>query len=410
MTDKPLLPVAEARARVLAKAPAAPHIEQVSLHEAVGRTLAADIKALRTQPPKDVSAMDGYALRAQDGATLPAEFKVIGTSSAGHGFVGTVGKGEAVRIFTGAPVPLGADAIVIQETVSAHGATISLQEPAVLAKHIREAGIDFTAGDVILKAGVRLGASELALAAAMNHASLPVAKRPRVAILSTGDELIPPGANPGPDQIVSSNSFAIHALVAQAGGEPIDLGIAGDDFASLEAAITNARDLKVDVLVTIGGASVGDHDLVQTALAREGMELGFWKIAMRPGKPLIHGSLGAMSILGFPGNPVSAIVCGHLFLVPLIRAFCGDPNASAMPLKPALLGESLKANDGRADFMRAELEPNKYGLPFVRPYAVQDSSLLSVLAKSQGLLVREPHAPPASIGDLCFIIPINNGN
>jgi molybdopterin molybdotransferase len=238
----------------------------------------------------------------------------------------------------------------------------------------------------------------------MNHPELQVAAKPRAAILATGDELVMPGMKPGPDQIVASNPFAIAALIDEAGGEPIDLGIAADDFAALERAIEQALDAKADVLVTLGGASVGQHDLVQSALTRRGMQLGFWRIAMRPGKPLIHGHMGAMSILGLPGNPVSSIVCAILFLVPLIRHLQGDPHAGAPRDEPAILGADLPANDGRKDYLRARLSRDAEGRPVVTPASRQDSSMLRVLADSNCLIIRDPHAPAARAGESCRVM------
>ena len=399
----PPLPVSQALVRVLASAPQALAAETVPLAQARGRTLADDLAALRTQPPFNASAMDGYALRAADLAVLPAQLRVIGASAAGHGFGGAVGPGEAVRIFTGAPVPTGADTVIIQENTTAEADLVTILQAEPLGRNIRAAGLDFAQGDVLLARGTRLGPCELALAAAMNHATLPVTRRPRIALLATGDELVQPGEALGPDQIVASNTFAVGAYAQAAGAEVIDLGIAGDTFAAIEAGIGAARDAGADVLVTLGGASVGDHDLVQTALTREGMELGFWKIAMRPGKPLMHGRIGDMRILGLPGNPVSAIVCGVLFLIPLIRALAGDPQAGADPTEAAVLGCDLPANDSREDYLRATLAPGA-GLPVATPFGRQDSSMLRVLARSHCLVVREPHAPAAKAGEACRII------
>jgi molybdopterin molybdotransferase len=272
--------------------------------------------------------------------------------------------------------------------------------------YIRPAGLDFREGEVLLRAGTRLGASELALAAAMNHAEIELAGKPRVAILATGDELVMPGMKPGPDQIVASNPFAIAALVEQSGGEPLDLGIATDDFPALERSIERALDEQADVLVTLGGASVGQHDLVQSALTRRGMQLGFWRIAMRPGKPLIHGQMGAMSILGLPGNPVSSIVCAILFLVPLMRHLQGDPNAGAPQDEPAILGADLAANDGRKDYLRGRLSRDAEGRPIATPAPRQDSSMLRVLADSNCLIIRDPHAPTARAGEWCKVMRI----
>jgi molybdopterin molybdotransferase len=249
-----------------------------------------------------------------------------------------------------------------------------------------------------------MGPRSQALAAAMGHAEVPVRRRPRVAVLATGDELVRPGEAMRPDQIVASNVYAIAGMVTQAGGVPIDLGIATDDFAALEAAVAAAEEAGADVLVTLGGASVGDHDLVQSALTRRGMRLGFWRIAMRPGKPLIFGSLGRMAILGLPGNPVSSIVCAHLFLEPLLRALAGDPDARADRSGPAVLGGPLPANDMRQDYLRARLSVDADGRTVATPFARQDSSMLRLLADAQALVVRPPHAPPAAAGDPCRIL------
>jgi molybdopterin molybdotransferase len=309
-----------------------------------------------------------------------------------------------VRIFTGAPVPEGADTIVIQEETSVEAMAVVIDSPAKPRAYIRPAGLDFGEGEVLLRAGARLGANELALAAAMNHPELEVAGKPRVAILATGDELVMPGTKPGPDQIVASNPFAVAAFVEQTGGAAIDLGIATDDFAALERAIERAEHEQADVLVTLGGASVGQHDLVQSALTRRGMKLGFWRIAMRPGKPLIHGHMGAMSILGLPGNPVSSIVCAILFLVPLIRHLQGDPNAGAPRDEPAILGDELPANDARKDYLRARLSRDPEGRRVATPASRQDSSMLRVLADSNCLIIRDPHASAARAGEACRIL------
>ncbi|MDB5572778.1 MAG: molybdenum cofactor biosynthesis protein MoaA [Hyphomicrobiales bacterium] len=402
----PLLPVEDALARILETATQPLEPETVALPDALGRRLAADLAARRTQPPCAVSAMDGYAVRAGDIAQVPARLRVIGESAAGRGFEGAVQAGEAVRIFTGAPVPEGADCILIQEDARAADGFVEALASEPVGRYVRRAGLDFAAGDVLLEAGRLLGPAELALAAAMNHPALSVVRRPRVAILATGDELVPPGAEPGRDQIVASNNFAVGAYARLAGADVIDLGIAGDDFPALEAAIRRARDLRADVLVTLGGASVGDHDLVQTALTREGMELGFWRIAMRPGKPFMHGRIGDMRILGLPGNPVSAIVCAVLFLAPLVRALTGDRDAVADPSRPAVLGADVPANDQRQDYLRARLAGERDGTPVATAFTRQDSSMLGVLAAAQGLIVRPPHAPAAKAGDPCRFIQL----
>jgi molybdopterin molybdotransferase len=277
-------------------------------------------------------------------------------------------------------------------------------QSVAIGRHIRAKGIDFTEGEVLLAAGTRLGASNIALAAAMNCDEVAVTRRPRVGILATGDELVHPGATIGADQIVASNSFAIAALVEAAGGEALDLGIARDEVGALDERIKAARGSDADVLVTLGGASVGDYDLVKPALAGQSMELNFWKIAMRPGKPVIHGHLGPMMILGLPGNPVASFVAGIVFLVPLLRALCGDPDAGRDAAEPAILGKALRGNDSRQDYLRATLRGSETGLPVATPFEIQDSSLLRILAQSQCLVVREPHAQPASAGDLCRII------
>jgi molybdopterin molybdotransferase len=403
MNGEPPLTVAQALARILTNIPQPRPVEAVALERALGRTLARDLAAKRTQPPKAVSAMDGYAVRARDVVQLPVKLKQIGESTAGHGFSGFLGPKETVRIFTGAPVPDGCDTILIQENARVEAGFVEPLQSVASGRHIRAKGIDFTEGDVLLAAGTRLGASNIALAAAMNFAEVAVTRRPRVGILATGDELVRPGAPVGADQIVATNSFAIAALVYATGGEALDLGIARDELGALVERIAAAR-AAADVLVTLGGASVGDHDLVKPALAKQGMELNFWKIAMRPGRPVIHGHLGPMIILGLPGNPVAAFVAGIVFLVPLLRTLCGDPDAGRDAAEPAILGKALRGNDGRQDYLRATLRLSETGLPVAAPFEIQDSSLLRLLAQAQCLVIREPHAEPAAAGDLCRII------
>jgi molybdopterin molybdotransferase len=295
----------------------------------------------------------------------------------------------------------------MQEDAVLDNNVVTVERGVAEGRHIRVVGIDFKDGEVLLPAGRRLGPIDIALAAASGHAELVVTRRPRVAILATGDELVQPGETAGTDQIVASNSFAIAAFVREAAGEPIDLGIARDDFASLEAAVAKARAVRADVLVTLGGASVGQHDLVRSALAKEGMELDFWRIAMRPGKPLIHGKLGDMLILGLPGNPASAIVCALLFLMPLLSALSGEPRAGEDLSEPAILGASVPPNGLRADYLRATLRQSETGIPIATPHDSQDSSLLRVFAQSQCLLVRAPHAPAATAGDPCRVIKLS---
>jgi molybdopterin molybdotransferase len=407
MNGQQMLTVEEARARILAGVSKDRPIEVIALEHAAGRTLAQDLAAKRTQPPEAMSAMDGYAVRSCDLAELPVKLKQIGESTAGHGFLGSIGPKETVRIFTGAPVPGGCDTILIQELARVDGDLVEPFEAVPAGRNIRTKGIDFAEGDVLLAAGTRLRASNIALAAAMNFAEVAVTRRPRVGILATGDELVRPGKTVGPNQIVASNSFAVAALVETAGGEPLDLGIAKDDLPALEAGINAAQASHADLLVTVGGASAGDYDLVRPALARQGMELNFWKIAMRPGKPVIHGRLGPMIILGLPGNPAAAIVAGIVFLVPLVRALCGDPEAGLDKSEPAVLGKALRGNDSRQDYLRSILHSSEAGLPVATPFDFQDSSLLRVLAQSQCLVVREPHAKPAQAGDLCRIIRLD---
>lgn len=412
-----LIAVEEALIRVLASVEKPVPTEHVPLAGCAGRSLAEDVTALRDQPPFPASAMDGYAVRSADAADVPVTLRLIGESAAGRRFSGTVGAGQAVRIFTGAPLPEGADAVVMQEDAERSGDQVVLKEAAHANRHIREAGLDFRAGDVLLQAGLRLDSRHIALAAAMGHGTLPVRRKPRVAILATGDELVRAGEPVGPDQITASSLPATAALVEKAGAEAIDLGIARDTMESLEERIRAARDADADILVTLGGASVGEHDLVQKALAREGMDLGFWKVALKPGKPLMHGRLGSTLLLGLPGNPVSSLVCAVLFLVPAIRALLGDAQAGDDPSEMAVLGADLPANGPRQDYMRAALAFKEFDidptlgvqrmrLPVATPHLIQDSSMLSILERSDALLVRPPHAPAAQAGEPCQIIQL----
>jgi molybdopterin molybdotransferase len=397
-----LMPVSDALAAVLAGAEPLPE-EMISLDEAYHRVLARDVVARRTQPPQAMSAMDGYAVRAADAATIDSELTVIGEVAAGRPFEGTVGAGEAVRIFTGGVVPFGADAVVIQEDTVAAGKRITIKEAAIAGRHIRPAGVDFREGDVLLRKGSRLTERDLALAAGMNHPHLAVVRRPKVAILATGDELVMPGTTPGHGQIVYSNGYALHALARSEGAETIDLGIAADTLEATTAGIRRARESGADVLITTGGASVGDHDLVQQALRDEGIAMAFWKIAMRPGKPMMHGRLGAMGVIGLPGNPVSSYVCAFLFMVPLIRALSGR-SVIHHRRERAVLGRDVGANDQREDYLRAHLEERDDGTRVVLPVNHQDSSLLANLAAAQVLLVRAPFAPKAEAGTACEVL------
>jgi molybdopterin molybdotransferase len=396
-----LISVAEALEHVLAHAAPLP-AEEVPLAEADGRVLAYDLDALRTQPPADVSAMDGYAVRAGDVATAPVRLKVIGEVAAGRPFPAVVGPGEAARIFTGGMVPDGADAVVIQELTKRGGDCVEVQKPTVKGRNVRPQGLDFRAGDKLFAKGHRLTARDLALAAAMNHPLLPVYRRPKVALFATGDELVTPGTQPGPGQIVYSNGFALAALAREEGAAVTDLGVVGDKLEETIAAVRRARDLGSDILVTTGGASVGDYDFVQAAFAAEGMVPSFWKVAMRPGRPLMHGRLGAMQLLGLPGNPVASYVCAFLFLVPLIHKLCGRDDL-ATPTESALLGCDLPANDERADYLRATLSSGPNG-PVATPFTAQDSSMMAPLAQANCLVIREPHAPPAKAGSRCVVV------
>jgi molybdopterin molybdotransferase len=396
--------VAEALSRVLAGAEPLP-AEAAPLIDAHGRVLTDDLKALRTQPPASMSAMDGYAVRSPDVAQVPARLKVIGEVAAGHPFDGNVAPGEAARIFTGGVLPPGTDTIVIQENTAREGDTVLVTTGSGKGKHVRVAGLDFAQGAALLPKGHRLSDRDLALAAAMNHPTLPVHRRPKVAVLATGDELVMPGVTPGFGEIVYSNGYATMALARREGCDVIDLGIAPDRVDATVAAVRRARVQSPDILVTSGGASVGDYDLVQKALAAEGLALSFWKVALRPGRPMMHGRLGDMHVLGLPGNPVSAYVCAVLFLVPLIRRLAGRSDFEPV-LEPAVLGCDLPANDERADYLRATLARGPEGLPVATPAPVQDSSMLAPLARADCLLVRAPHAPAAKAGSRCDILTL----
>jgi molybdopterin molybdotransferase len=397
-----LLSVAEALARVTqGLEPLEP--ERVALEQARGRVLAEDVAAGLTQPPFDASAMDGYAVRAADVATLPATLRLIGEALAGSGYVGEVKQGEAVRIFTGAPVPKGADTVVIQENTEVAPGVVTVKEAAP-RRHIRPRGQDFTKGEVLLRAGSRLGPRELMLAAAMNHAELPVRRKPKVAILATGDEVVPPGTVLDRDQIVSSVPAGLAALIEAQGGEPMSLGIAQD---TPESLVTLARTgSAADILVTIGGASVGERDLVSAALRSEGMELDFWKIAMRPGKPLIYGRLGHQRVLGMPGNPVAALICGLVFLVPMLHRLLGLREDAQAPHE-AILGEALEINGPREHYMRAASTRGPGGDRVVVPLAAQDSSLMADFARADCLIVRPPDAPALAVGERVTIISLD---
>lgn len=398
-----MISVEEARERILASLQPTP-AEIVALADAWGRVAAAPVVARLTQPPVDVSAMDGYALRAVDG-TLGASLHVVGSAPAGHPFNGSVGPGQAVRIFTGSVVPQGADAILLQEDATSTGAAVKVNEAVVAKRHIRRAGQDFAAGDEVVPENRRLTARDIGLAAAANHPWLTVHRRPRVAILATGDEIAMPGEPIPAGGIVSSNSHALAALVRAAGGEPVVLPVAKDTREAVAAVADAVHGM--DMLVTTGGASVGDHDLVIESLKTRGLELDFWQIAMRPGKPLLFGRLGPVPVLGLPGNPVSALVCSILFLLPALSRLAGLP-AAPPPTVRALTGTELRANDHRADHLRATVSTDSQGRIVVTPFPVQDSAMLRRLAHADAVILRAPHAPAIPEGTEVSIIRLDS--
>ncbi|WP_439814512.1 molybdopterin molybdotransferase MoeA [Zavarzinia sp. CC-PAN008] len=402
-----LIPVVEARRRIQ-EALAPLGVEQVPLLSAAGRVLARDVIARRTQPPFAVSAMDGWAVRAADLAQVPATLTHVGEVAAGALHDGTVGPGQAVRIFTGAPLPAGADAIAIQENVTRDGDRLTVSTAVTPGKHVRVAGLDFREGTVGLTAPRLLTARAIALAAAMNVPWLIVRRRPRVAILSTGNELVLPGEQPTGAQIVSSNTIGLSVMIRRWGGEPVDLGIARDDEASLRTALESAAGC--DLLVTSGGASVGDHDLVPKLVQRDGGALDFWRIAMRPGKPLLFGRVaGGVPILGLPGNPVSTLVCAVLFLRSAIERMLGLPPSDPVREKAAL-GHAMAENDTREDYVRAGLTHRADGVLVATAFEKQDSSMLATVAQSDCLIVRPPHAPAAPAGSLVDIVRLDDGH
>ncbi len=398
-----LLPVAEALDRLLSAARPVLRTEKVPLHEADGRVLAEDVAARLTQPPFDNSAMDGYALRHADIAELGSVLAVVGTSSAGHAFEGTAGPGEAVRIFTGAPLPAFADTVLLQEDAEVlEDGRIRTTFLTPRGRHIRPRGQDFREGEVALKAGDLLDPGRLTVAAAMNHAELTVYARPRIALLATGDELVRPGTPPGASQIIASNTYGVAAIARAAGAEVVDLGIVRDDRQALLEAVQDALARDIDVLVTLGGASVGDFDLVQPVLGEAGMQLDFWRIAMRPGKPLMVGRLGDIQVVGLPGNPVSSLVCSLLFLEPLLRRLAHLPPKSR--LASAVAAVPVRENDHRQDYVRARIARGPSGELAVTPFGKQDSSMMKTFAESEGLLIRPPHAPALEAGAPCEVL------
>jgi len=395
-----MISVDEALERILKNFSPLP-AETVGLGEAFGRVLAVDVRARMTQPPLAVSAMDGYAVRAADVVEVPATLKVVGAVPAGQVFDGAIGPGEALRIFTGAPLPEGADSIVIQEDTEAGDGQVTVKESCKAGNYVRPAGLDFAEGDAGPRAGRQLSARDVGLIAAMNHPWVQVRRRPRVAILSTGDEVVMPGEPLAPGRIVSSNGLALAAFVKACGGEPLQLGIAPDKEEQLAALAAGARG--ADLLLTAGGASVGDHDLVQKVLGEHGLELDFWRIAMRPGKPLMFGRLGDTPMIGLPGNPVSALVCSLLFARPAMNALLGL-DLPAHPLEQMVLGADLAANDRRQDYLRSTIAVNGDGRRRATPYSRQDSAMLALLASADGLIVRPPHAPAIAKGEMVDVL------
>jgi molybdopterin molybdotransferase len=399
-----MLSIEEARSRILAGlAPVG--LETVGLAVGWSRVLGSPVLARLTHPPADVSAMDGYAVRAADAAE-GARLRVVGAAPAGRPFDGTLKWGEAVRIFTGSFIPPGADTVVLQEDATAQAETVVVGATPRVGQHIRRQGQDFATGDEVIAAGRRLGAREIGLAAAANHPWLQVHRRPRVAILSTGDEIFLPGEYIAAGGIVSSNSHLLAALVRAAGAEAAILPQAGDTLAEIATAAKAAAGF--DMLVTTGGASVGEHDLVREGLRQAGFSLDFWKIAMRPGKPMMFGQMGGLPVIGLPGNPVSTFVCALLFVVPAIARLAGLP-AAAPAGEAALLGAPVRANDHRADHLRAALERAPDGRWMATPFERQDSSLQSMLARSQALIYRAPHAPALAAGAVVQVIRLDLG-
>lgn len=378
--------------------------ETVGLENALGRFLAEDIVSRRTQPPFDISAMDGYAVRSQDAKDAPFTLTQIGEVPAGGAFHDEIPSGKTVRIFTGGRVPADTDCVIMQEQTTVSGDQITFSEAKEAGNNIRGAGGDFREGDLGLKAGKRLNPQDISLLAAMDIPWFQVARKPRIAILATGDELVRPGEPVGPNQILSSNNYGVGAMVRAWGGEPLDLGIAKDTEQDLRLALQGAKG--VDALVTLGGASVGDHDLVQKVLTTDGFELNFWKIAMKPGKPLIFGNWDGMPVIGVPGNPVSALVCTILYLKPALFAMQGHTTPTeANRTIPVTLGQSVAANGPRQDHMRARLE-SIGGTLTAYPFSSQDSARLSVLSSADCLIVRRPHAEESPAGAIVRAIPL----
>lgn len=395
-----MLDVATARARILENLPFCGP-ETVALTAACGRVLAQDVSARRANPPVCVSAMDGYAVQAAD-AQAGATLQIIDEAPAGRPSTRTLAPGECIRLYTGSQIPAGADSIVIQENTQRTGQQVMLTQAATTGQFIRRQGQDFAQGAVLLTAGTRLGPRDIGLAAAGGLVWLPVSRRPRVGILATGDEILLPGDPAPPDGIFNSAAFMLAALLTQEGADATVLPVARDNATSLSNAFAYAHNL--DMLVTIGGASMGTYDLVRTTLEAAGLVQNFWKIAMRPGKPLMSGTLNGMPVLGLPGNPVAALVCGMVFVLPALHKLMGLPVADTLETQAAVLGADVRENDQRLDFLRAKLHTDSNGQRIATPFARQDSAQLSILAQSQALVIRAPHAPAEKAGAPCRII------
>jgi len=378
--------------------------EVVHLSESCGRVLAEDISARISQPPFDVSSMDGYAVRHEDINSTPFPLKIIGSVPAGSKFDSQVNKNETVQVFTGSRIPIGADTVVIQENVNVVQNDAVVLRPPKKGQFIRNAGLDFKRGQVGLKAGQILSPRAIGYAASMNHPWLCVRRKPSVGILSTGNEIVMPGEPLGENQVVSSNSHALMASVEGFGGKPFCIGIASDQIDKLQSMVDHAEG--ADILITTGGASVGKYDLVQSALKELGLELDFWQIAMRPGKPLIYGSLGSTHFIGLPGNPVSALVCALIFVRPAILGLLGAQN-SELPIVEVPTLSSLEENDEREDYLRAMFEKDKNGNLAVFPYGYQDSSMISVFADADALIVRPPFDKRIEVGEIVRAIPLS---
>jgi molybdopterin molybdotransferase len=395
-----LLSVEEARSRII-EAIRPLGVLRIELGGALRRALAEDIVARRAHPPTAVAAMDGYAIRSSDALSLPAKLRKVGASKAGARFEGKVLAGNCVRIFTGATLPDGADTIALQEDARELGDDVEITRVPEPGRHIRPAGINYSAGQLCLAKGRVLTARDIGVIASCGYGHVPVHRKPRVAILATGDELVDPGGSPGPDQIFGSNNAAIAAAIAAWGGEPIDLGIAPDRIEAIAGAMNGA--IGADLVVTTGGASVGEHDLVRKALATQGFTPGFWKVAIRPGKPVIFGAIAEMPVLGLSGNPVSALVSALMFLRPAVRAMLGLP-AEQTIFEQAVLGAAMPNNQHREDYVRAHIERGPDSKLIAVPFPAQDSAMLLTLANADGLIRRRPRAPPAPKGTLIDVI------